>query len=149
VGTGTGGLIALMLGRLRLDIETCKDVYVRMTKRVFETDKTIVGIPYRSTLFKASKLEEAIRDCVREHTVYEDEGNDEAQSNELEPPGSPRLPMQPGSLYNQSRPSRSPSVASRYSQIGTTPITNFRVAAARWGKPNALLYDTRENRTKT
>ncbi|KAL2369427.1 hypothetical protein RJ035_007980 [Blastomyces gilchristii] len=63
-GTGTGGLIALMLGRLRLDLETCKDVYVRMTRRVFETDKTIAGIPYRSTLFKASKLEEAIRHAV-------------------------------------------------------------------------------------
>jgi hypothetical protein len=151
VGTGTGGLIALMLGRLRLDIETCKDVYVRMTKRVFETDKTIAGIPYRSTLFKASKLEEAIRECVREHTVYEDEGNDQGEDHDANPPGSPTLPMQPGSLYDQGRPSRSPSVASRYSQIGTTPITNFRssVAAARWGKPNALLYDTRENRTKT
>ena len=55
-GTGTGGLIAIMLGRLRLDLETCKEVYVRMTRRVFETDKTIAGIPYRSTLFKASKL---------------------------------------------------------------------------------------------
>src|SRR5271169_4692978 len=75
-GTGTGGLIAIMLGRLRLDLETCKEVYVRMTKRVFETDKTIAGIPYRSTLFKASKLEEAIQECVREHTVYETEGND-------------------------------------------------------------------------
>lgn len=76
VGSGTGGLIAIMLGRLRLDVETCKEVYIRMTKRVFETDKTIVGIPYRSTLFKASKLEEAIQDCVAEHTLFEDEGND-------------------------------------------------------------------------
>src|SRR5271156_5960761 len=75
-GTGTGGLIALMLGRLRLDLETCMDVYVRMTKKVFETDKTIAGIPYKTTLFKASKLEEAIRECVREHTFFEDEGND-------------------------------------------------------------------------
>lgn len=153
VGTGTGGLIALMLGRLRMDIETCKDVYVRMTKRVFETDKTIAGIPYRSTLFKASKLEDAIRDCVREHTVYESEGNDQGDS----PPGSPAgtLPMRPGSAYNPASPrvERSMSTASRYSQIGqgTTPIRNFSgpYAAARWGKPNALLYDTRENRTKT
>ncbi|TKA59877.1 hypothetical protein B0A55_12610, partial [Friedmanniomyces simplex] len=75
-GTGTGGLIAIMLGRLRLDLDTCKDVYVRMTRRVFETDKTFAGIPYKSTMFKASKLEEAIRECVREHTIFEDEGND-------------------------------------------------------------------------
>jgi hypothetical protein len=155
VGTGTGGLIALMLGRLRMDIETCKDVYVRMTKRVFETDKTIAGIPYRSTLFKASKLEEAIRECVREHTVYESEGNDQGDDpEESETPSSPGLPMRPGSAYNTPntpRVERSLSTARRYSQIGVTPIRNFsgQYAAARWGKPNALLYDTRENRTKT
>src|ERR1700755_2214253 len=93
-GTGTGGLIALMLGRLRMDLETCKDVYVRMTKRVFETDKTIAGIPYRSTLFKASKLEEAIRDCVREHTIYDDEGNDNPDAPE-NPNQSPISPVRP------------------------------------------------------
>ena len=75
-GTGTGGLIAIMLGRLRLDLDTCKDLYVRMTRRVFETDKTFAGIPLKSTMFKASKLEEVIRECVREHTVSEYEGND-------------------------------------------------------------------------
>ena len=154
VGTGTGGLIALMLGRLRMDIETCKDVYVRMTKRVFETDKTIAGIPYRSTLFKASKLEEAIRECVREHTVFEDEGNDEGDSP-TQDPNSPVAShsalggMRPGSASDQTM-GRSMSVASRYSQIGMTTV-EFRgpLAASRWGKPNALLYDTRENRTKT
>merc|ERR1711939_54933 len=83
VGTGTGGLIAIMLGRLRLDLETCMNVYVRMTKRVFETDKTIAGIPYKHTLFKASKLEEAIRECVRDHTVFEDEGNDGTSTSNL------------------------------------------------------------------
>jgi hypothetical protein len=142
-----------MLGRLRLDIETCKDVYVRMTKRVFETDKTFAGIPYRSTLFKASKLEDAIRDCVRAHTIYEDEGNDQGE-DPLEPdsPQSLHLPMTPGSAYGPgSRMSRSPSVASRYSQIGTIGPgeMHHNTAASKWGKPNALLYDTRENRTKT
>lgn len=138
-GTGTGGLIAIMLGRLRLDVDTCKDVYVRMTKRVFETDKTFAGIPYRSTLFKASKLEEAIMECVREHTVHDDEGND-ASSADL------NTPMTPGSAVT--RVNRSPSSASRYSQIGTTPV-NMRMAALKWGNPNARLYDIREERTKT
>lgn len=152
VGTGTGGLIALMLGRLRMDIDTCKDVYVRMTRRVFETDKTIAGIPYRSTLFKASKLEEAIRDCVREHTITEAEGNDQGNEPDGEPGST--LPMRPGSALNVGGPGRmerSASNASRYSQIGVTPVKGFSgpYAAARWGKPNALLYDTRENRTKT
>ncbi|KAH6643733.1 acyl transferase/acyl hydrolase/lysophospholipase [Boeremia exigua] len=145
-GTGTGGLIAIMLGRLRMDVETCKDVYVRMTRKVFETDKTFAGIPYRSTLFKASKLEEAIKECVREHTIYDDEGNDNhdglASSADLS------TPMTPGSALQQGRVNRSASNASRYSQIGMAPV-NMRVAAMKWGNPNALLYDNREERTKT
>lgn len=139
-GTGTGGLIAIMLGRLRLDIETCKDVYVRMTRRVFETDKTIAGIPYRSTLFKASKLEEAIRECVREHTIYDDEGNDSKDAVS----STSRQSLQ------VARPARSVSVASRHSTIGMTPVDpRSSVGISRWGNPNALLYDSRENRTKT
>ncbi|KAF2272112.1 FabD/lysophospholipase-like protein [Westerdykella ornata] len=143
-GTGTGGLIAIMLGRLRLDIDTCKDVYVRMTKRVFETDKTFAGIPYRSTLFKASKLEEAIMECVREHTVYDDEGRD--VEGDTFSRTDLRTPMTPGSAVPTM--SRSPSTASRYSQIGATPLS-LRVAALKYGNPHAKLYDHRENRTKT
>ncbi|KAI9725409.1 MAG: hypothetical protein M1828_003259 [Chrysothrix sp. TS-e1954] len=143
-GTGTGGLIAIMLGRLRLDLETCKDVYVRMTRRVFETDKTIAGIPYRSTLFKASKLEEAIRECVREHTVFDDEGNDSlAIAQDLT---SPMTPTTPQSAW--SGPQRSPSVISRASYMGPTN-PRASMAAGRFGNPDALLYDVREQRTKT
>ncbi|KAH8425618.1 putative Patatin-like serine hydrolase [Aspergillus melleus] len=145
-GTGTGGLIALMLGRLRLDLETCKEVYVRMTRRVFETDKTIAGIPYRSTLFKASKLEEAIRECVREHTVYEAEGNDAspggARNSMASAPFSPNsLPQRSGSRASFST---STSHSSNPSQRGSAYINGLR-----WGNPDALLYDNREYRTKT
>ena len=143
-GTGTGGLIAIMLGRLRLDLETCKEVYVRMTRKVFETDKTIAGIPYRSTLFKASKLEEAIKECVREHTIFEKEGNDGEEPEEL------------GYLQNQTSPmTRTPqrhssnaSVAS-FSARSPSSYQDRPTMTMKWGNPNALLYDTRENRTKT
>src|SRR4051794_41102602 len=57
-----------MLGRLRMSVETCKDVYVRMTRYVFETDKRVIGIPYGETLFKASKLERAIQAVVQERS---------------------------------------------------------------------------------
>ncbi|KAL5120917.1 hypothetical protein ACEQ8H_001105 [Pleosporales sp. CAS-2024a] len=145
-GTGTGGLIAIMLGRLRMDVETCKDVYVRMTRKVFETDKTFAGIPYRSTLFKASKLEEAIMECVREHTIYDDEGND--GNDGLLSTADLRTPMTPGSAMAAGRRvERSASNASRYSQIGTSPV-NMRMAALKWGNPHAQLYDNREERTK-
>jgi hypothetical protein len=142
VGTGTGGLIAIMLGRLRLDLETCKEVYVRMTRKVFETDKTIAGIPYRSTLFKASKLEEAIKECVREHTIFENEGNDGD-----EPEGLRNTPVNPMSKAPQ-RHSSNASVAS-FSARSPSSYQSGLFMAARWGNPNALLYDNREERTKT
>ncbi|KAH8589470.1 patatin-like phospholipase [Bisporella sp. PMI_857] len=144
-GTGTGGLIAIMLGRLRLDLETCKEVYVRMTRKVFETDKTIAGIPYRSTLFKASKLEEAIKECVREHTIFEREGNDGEEFDGLN--ASPVSPMSAKSV-----PQRHSSNASVMSFSARSPASyqsSRPYMAMRWGDPNALLYDRRENRTKT
>jgi len=141
-GTGTGGLIAIMLGRLRLDIETCKEVYIRMTRKVFETDKTIAGIPYRSTLFKASKLEDAIKDCVREHTIFEDEGNDGTAKGGREMPMSPSTPV---SVMTDAEKRQSFASAGAFS-----PTSARHVASSlRWGNPNAYLYDSRENRTKT
>lgn len=154
-GTGTGGLIAIMLGRLRLDLETCMDVYVRMTRKVFETDKTIAGIPYKHTLFKASKLEEAIKACVREHTVFEDEGNDGTASGgkEFQDITSPMTPTSGAMRRSMSTRSgstvvNSPATAAsnRNSMLSTIgPGAGFM----RWGNENASLYDGRENRTKT
>ncbi len=169
-GTGTGGLIAIMLGRLRLDLETCKEVYVRMTKKVFETDKTIAGIPYRSTLFKASKLEEAIRECVREHTIFEKEGNDGTAKGGREFPrnttsmhlGSPMPgpimpPMSPSTSSfmsdadnRMSRASSSSNGPGARAQSIYSPASPRQVFnSLRWGNSNASLYDSRENRTKT
>lgn len=151
-GTGTGGLIAIMLGRLRLDIETCMDVYVRMTKKVFETDKTIAGIPYKQTLFKASKLEEAIKQCVAEHTVYEDEGNDgtarggKAFSTSLYSPTSP-IARSMSVRSNNSVVPTSPTSTNRGSMY--SPGLGFAPAGPMWGNPEASLYDDREHRTKT
>jgi hypothetical protein len=145
VGTGTGGLIALMLGRLRLDLETCKELYVRLTRMVFETDKTIAGIPYRSTLFKASKLEEAIVETVREHTVFAEEGNDSDEPEMVHPlnaawrssAGNPRRNLSNASVVSFS--SRSPQA-----QLASRPVVH-----SKYGNGQARLYDRRENRTKT
>ncbi|KAI5364229.1 putative patatin-like phospholipase domain, Acyl transferase/acyl hydrolase/lysophospholipase [Septoria linicola] len=146
VGTGTGGLIAIMLGRLRLDLDTCKDVYVRMTRKVFQTDKTVFGLPWKGTMFKASMLEEAIRETVRDHTIFEDEGNDSLAN---------AAPMTPTSMRSHNSnippiPHRTMSQSSHYSQIGNSPMGNrVSIGSMKPGNPNALLYDTRENRTKT
>lgn len=145
VGTGTGGLIAIMLGRLRMDTEECMKVYVRMTRRVFETDKTIAGIPYRSTLFKASKLEEAIKECVREYDRGSDSKRNSTASEITEFPKSPLSPTSPGrtdSVYSARR--------SRYSldplDAALSPVASTRI---RLGRSNAPFYDSRPNRTKT
>jgi hypothetical protein len=144
VGTGTGGLIALMLGRLRLDLETCKELYVRLTRIVFETDKTIAGIPYRSTLFKATKLEEAIKECVREHTVYETEGNDGTVPDAVGPPSA-------AARSSAASPRRHVSNASVVSFSARSPTEQMARSfpSSRGGNPNARLYDERQNRTKT
>lgn len=145
VGTGTGGLIALMLGRLRLDLETCKALYVRMTRMVFETDKTILGIPTHSTLFKASRLEDAIKEAVREHTMSEAEGNDGTASDLCSP-------LSTNNRYStRGIPRRHASNASVVSFSAKSPAAQMARPAfyGRGGDPNARLYDERENRTKT
>lgn len=143
VGTGTGGLIAIMLGRLRLDLEQCKELYVRMTRMVFETDKTIAGIPYRHTLFKASMLEQAIREAVREHTVHNTEGNDGTTTVLTNPFSRPST---------ASSVKRHTSNASVVSFSARSPSAQMAARpASRWqgGDPDAKLYDERANRTKT
>ncbi|KAI1463871.1 FabD/lysophospholipase-like protein [Daldinia caldariorum] len=144
VGTGTGGLIALMLGRLRLNLEQCKELYVRMTRMVFESDKTFAGIPYRSTLFKASMLERAIKEAVREHTWSDDEGNDLAA--DIVSPISTVSRSSAASGF----PRRHQSNASVVSFSGRSPASQAKSTfRGGQGNPDAQLYDTRENRTKT
>lgn len=152
VGTGTGGLIALMLGRMRLDIETCKELYVRMTRMVFETDKTILGIPTRPTLFKASRLEDAIKEAVREHTTAFNEGKDSLSGGSITSPLS-AASGRPGSgtSSSSSAPRRHSSNASVVSFSARSPAAQMArpYYSSSRGDPNALLYDSREYRTKT
>ena len=149
-GTGTGGLIAIMLGRLRLDVDTCMDLYVRMTRRVFETDKTILGMPYKRTMFKASKLEEAIREAVREHTRLDDEGNDVlANAIPMTPPANGESVSSPTS---SGFPRRTASTSSNWSRdMGLSHDAGSRrsFSSSVFGNAQALLYDSRETRTKT
>ena len=39
-GTSTGGLLAIMLGRLELDIDTCIERYITLSRRIFPTKST-------------------------------------------------------------------------------------------------------------
>ena len=118
-----------------------------MTRKVFETDKTIAGIPYRSTLFKASKLEEAIKECVCEHTLSVSEGNDGTAAGGIEG-AAPSPPLRSSTSTLQKRRDSTLSFSNggggHASGASKSPYTSLR-----WGNQNASLYDSRENRTKT
>lgn len=139
-GNGTGGLIALMLGRMRMDVESCKSYYVSLTRFVFITDKTILGMPYGKTLFKASRLEKAIKHCVRESTRFD--------SEKIVPHSPPREePSSPQSLVQRRTDSwrrRRSESSSQYEDRGRTGQSCRHV-----GNPEAPLYDMREGACKT
>ncbi|KAL7273179.1 hypothetical protein RUND412_003974 [Rhizina undulata] len=139
-GTGTGGLIALLIGRLRLSLEVCKRVYVEMTQRVFQTDKTIAGLPYRKTLFKASKLEEAIKEVVRDVTSREQE--DDHTDNLHIMPRTPPTSIKHSPNFNNFSFTDS-------SESGRDSLSVHHIGLLQRGNEDALLYDSRLNRCKT
>ncbi|KDR66773.1 hypothetical protein GALMADRAFT_80462, partial [Galerina marginata CBS 339.88] len=75
-GTSTGGIIALMLGRLRMDVDTAIEHYDSLAKEVF-SDRKLWG----DGKFKAATLEKAIKAVVRSVTGDDEslllEGNQE------------------------------------------------------------------------
>ncbi|EPS35169.1 hypothetical protein H072_11417 [Dactylellina haptotyla CBS 200.50] len=151
-GTGTGGLIAIMLGRLRMSVKTCMDVYTRMTRYVFETDKRFVGIPYGETLYKASKLERAIRTVVHERTKDDHldlitEMNSEDEDWDLEPSG--------GHYEDDEKQlERQMSMMGRTDSIKEIAEAS-RISASqgprrlRHGNAESLMHDKRKGRCKT
>jgi len=62
-------IIALMLGRLRMDVETAIDSYNSLGQQVFSEQKRWLG----DGRFKATNLEEAIKSLVRDITSNPEE----------------------------------------------------------------------------
>jgi len=72
-GTSTGGLIAVMLGRLRMSVDECIDAYASLSDKVFEKKAHRVNI--RGQLqgrFDAAALESAIKQILRERGLRDD-----------------------------------------------------------------------------
>ncbi|KAI5818980.1 acyl transferase/acyl hydrolase/lysophospholipase, partial [Pyronema omphalodes] len=133
-GSGVGGILAILLGRLRLDIETTKEIYTSVSKAVFESDKTIGGLPYKKTLFKASRLEESLKALVAEH-IGRDPLDGEASCNALpKTPSSSSQPFRSNTGYSSSTDGSTMSGSMAKSD---TP-----------GDGEALLLDTRPDRCK-
>lgn len=86
-GTSTGGLIAIMLGRLEMDVDECIECYKALSKQIFEKSH---WFPVRYNLdinakFDSNALEESIEKIVKDHTA---EGKD--PKNELLNDGTER-----------------------------------------------------------
>ncbi|KAH6893795.1 acyl transferase/acyl hydrolase/lysophospholipase [Coprinopsis sp. MPI-PUGE-AT-0042] len=70
-GTSTGGLIALMLGRLRMSIKECEDAYDDISKKVFGTKSGWIvtgeksAFAFGSNVYEGRLLEEAVKEIVK------------------------------------------------------------------------------------
>ncbi|CAE6513322.1 unnamed protein product [Rhizoctonia solani] len=59
-GTGTGGLIAIMLGKLRMSVEDAIDEYVDLSETMFTNKKR----PWKKARYSAGALEQAINTII-------------------------------------------------------------------------------------
>jgi patatin-like phospholipase/acyl hydrolase len=50
-GTSTGGLLAIMLGRLRMSVEDCEDAYAQLSDAIFTPRRNRANIPGRALDF--------------------------------------------------------------------------------------------------
>ena len=73
-GTNTGGLIALMLGRLRMPVDECINALTDLSKEVFDERKSFpeLGRLGGSAQYAASTMEEKMKDIIRLKTGDED-----------------------------------------------------------------------------
>ncbi|KAL1842459.1 hypothetical protein VTJ49DRAFT_5196 [Mycothermus thermophilus] len=65
-GTSTGGIIAIMLGRLRMTVDECIRAYRKMAEQAFTPKRTTWLPASPSGAFSATAFEAAIRDTVKE-----------------------------------------------------------------------------------
>ncbi|KAL1893605.1 hypothetical protein Sste5346_006436 [Sporothrix stenoceras] len=73
-GTSTGGLIAVMLGRLRMTVDECIEAYTSLSDKVFEKKSHRVKINGKlQGRFDAAKLEDTIKEILRARNLDEDE----------------------------------------------------------------------------
>ncbi|KAI1778195.1 acyl transferase/acyl hydrolase/lysophospholipase [Hypoxylon cercidicola] len=65
-GTSTGGIIAIMLGRLGMTVEDCIKAYRRLAQKAFTPKRRVLPLPLPPTgAYSATALKMAIRDVVQ------------------------------------------------------------------------------------
>ena len=89
-GTSTGGLICLMLFRLRMNVPSCRDCYHSLAKNIFApqfmNSKTLgkifrklglmVNVVFKGAEFAAEPLEKAVREVVTQNSKASDPDKD-------------------------------------------------------------------------
>ena len=71
-GTSTGGLIAVMLGRLRMTVDECITAYTSLSGRVFEKKSHRANIKGKlQGRFNAAELERAIKQIIQDRGLDE------------------------------------------------------------------------------
>ncbi|KAK7513046.1 acyl transferase/acyl hydrolase/lysophospholipase [Phyllosticta citriasiana] len=67
-GTSTGGIIAILLGRLQLDVKTCLTIYTELAEQIFKNDRSFnfagMKVPVGKTRFSGAVLENAIKKAL-------------------------------------------------------------------------------------
>ncbi|KAM0277280.1 hypothetical protein ACHAQH_005939 [Verticillium albo-atrum] len=74
-GTSTGGLIAIMLGRLEMDVDECIAAYNKLSADVFAKLRRKIPISSRSNLalrFDSAKLKDAILEIITSRGLLPD-----------------------------------------------------------------------------
>ncbi|PVI00123.1 FabD/lysophospholipase-like protein [Periconia macrospinosa] len=92
-GTSTGGIIAVLLSRLRLDCKQCIRIYSTLAQQIFEHDRSIkvygVKIPTGASRFSGTVLERAIKKALTDlgydpnETMWDDSLFEEVPENDL------------------------------------------------------------------
>ncbi|KXN83116.1 Calcium-independent phospholipase A2-gamma [Leucoagaricus sp. SymC.cos] len=73
-GTSTGGLIAIMLGRLRMTVDQCIEAYESLASKIFaeSIQHQVYDMANTGARYSASALESAIKEIVKKYTGDED-----------------------------------------------------------------------------
>lgn len=91
-GTSTGGIIAILLSRLRLDCKQCIGIYTKLAEQIFKNDRSFnacgMKIPTGATRFSGTVLANAIKSALKELGFDDNELMwDEALFEEVEESG--------------------------------------------------------------
>ncbi|OQD78862.1 hypothetical protein PENANT_c075G09643 [Penicillium antarcticum] len=90
-GTSTGGLIAIMLGRLKMTVQECLDAYDSVMKDVFGSGwlRTHIGKPLdyltKGEFYSAEQLEKVIKDLLRKRLPTGQNAEDAALLDDASP----------------------------------------------------------------